>query len=67
MFVEAGFVRAVGRGGNRNIVTAISDVLLSLLPDPKARAAMSAAGQRLIDGQGALRVAQAILAEVCLS
>jgi len=32
-----------------------------LLTDPHARAAMSAAGQHLIDGQGALRVAQAIL------
>ena len=47
-----------------SVVTAIGDALLSLLPDPEARAAMSAAGQGLVDGQGALRVARTILAEV---
>lgn len=38
--------------------------VLSLLGDREARARMSEAGQRLIDGRGALRVAETILAEV---
>jgi UDP-2,4-diacetamido-2,4,6-trideoxy-beta-L-altropyranose hydrolase len=63
VFAVSGFVRVAGRADDSGIVTAIGDTLLSLLSDSKARAAMSGAGQRLIDGQGALRVAQAILAE----
>jgi hypothetical protein len=38
--------------------------VLSLLGDREARARMSKVGQRLIDGRGALRVAETILAEV---
>jgi len=60
-FEEAGLLRIAGRGNNAAIVEAIGDVVAPLLTDPHARAAMSAAGQHLIDGQGALRVAQAIL------
>lgn len=61
--VDAGLIRAVGRADERSVVIAIGDAVLSLLRNPRARAAMSAAGQRLVDGQGALRVAETILAE----
>ncbi|MBI3954327.1 MAG: hypothetical protein HY330_07420, partial [Chloroflexi bacterium] len=59
---EAGLVRLGGCGDGD--LAAVRGAILSLLADPEARAAMSAAGQRLVDGQGALRVARAILAEV---
>lgn len=62
-FVEAGFVRAVGRADHSKVVVAVSEAVLSLLPDAKGRAAMSAAGKGLIDGQGAMRVAAAIATE----
>ena len=61
MFVEAGFVRAVGRADDRGTLNAIGDVVSSLLWDQDTRAALSSAGQELVDGQGALRVAQAIV------
>ena len=63
VFSEAGFVTAVGCAEDIGVVNAVVDILLPLLADPKKRGAMSAAGQQLIDGQGALRVAQAILTE----
>ncbi len=43
------------------MVAAISAATLSLLADFEARVCMSAAGRQLVDGQGALRVAQVIL------
>jgi UDP-2,4-diacetamido-2,4,6-trideoxy-beta-L-altropyranose hydrolase len=63
VFEEAGFLRIAGHGDNNSIVEAIGAAVRTLLADPQARATMSVAGQRLIDGQGALRVAQTILAE----
>ena len=45
-------------------LTEVRDSLLSLLRDREAWTRMSKAGQRLIDGKGALRVAETILAEV---
>jgi len=63
VFAEAGFVRAVGRADDSKVITAMGDALLSMLSDPEARAAMSAAGQQVVDGQGALRVARAILTQ----
>jgi len=64
VFDEAGFVRIAGHADESSVVTAIGDALLSLQHDPETRAVMSSAGQRLVDGQGALRVARTILAEV---
>ena len=61
VFEEAGFIRVAGRGDDDKVVDVIGEAVLSLLPDYRARSAMSAAGQRMIDGQGALRVARAII------
>jgi UDP-2,4-diacetamido-2,4,6-trideoxy-beta-L-altropyranose hydrolase len=61
VFKESGFLRVGGHADEHTIIDTIGDAVLSLLPDLKARAAMSASGRRLIDGKGAMRVAQAIL------
>jgi len=42
----------------------VKESIVCLAKDQAARAAMSTKGQQLVDGQGALRVAQAILAGV---
>ncbi|MCZ6775493.1 MAG: UDP-2,4-diacetamido-2,4,6-trideoxy-beta-L-altropyranose hydrolase [Ignavibacteria bacterium] len=64
VFEESGFIRIAGHGDDDGVVQAIGDAIRTLLPDADARATMSAAGQRLIDGQGALRVARAILGAI---
>lgn len=61
--VEAGVVCAGGSSSESNL-TEVRGAILSLLADRGARSLMSAAGQRLVDGQGAHRVARTILAEV---
>ena len=61
VFEESSFIRFTGRGDDDSVINAIGDAVFSLLQNPKARADMSAAGQRLIDGQGAIRVARTIL------
>ena len=62
---EAGIVLDAGDAtGDADIMTKLSNKLGSLLSDAEARSAMTAAGQRLVDGQGAQRVAQTILAEI---
>ncbi len=61
VFEKSGFLRVAGRGDDDRIHNAIGETVLSLLPDPQGRKSMSGAGQRLIDGQGALRVAERIL------
>jgi len=61
VFEESGFIRVAGRGDDDRILNAIGGVVLSLVPDAHARTTMSSAGQRLVDGQGALRVAGTIL------
>jgi len=63
VFEEAGFLRIAGHADHGSIVEAIGAAVRTLLADPQTRATMSVAGQRLIDGQGALRVARTILAE----
>jgi UDP-2,4-diacetamido-2,4,6-trideoxy-beta-L-altropyranose hydrolase len=63
VFEEAGFLRISGNADHGGIGEAIGAAVRTLLADPQARATMSVAGQRLIDGYGALRVAQTILAE----
>ena len=61
VFEKAGFLRIAGDGDYSGIVDAISDTAKALIADQQTWAAMSAAGQQLIDGQGALRVAQTLL------
>ena len=61
VFEEAGFLRIADHGNHSNIAEAVSDMVGVLLADPEARTAMSFAGQRLVDGRGALRVAQTIV------
>lgn len=60
-FAEAGTVLDVREARQRNAVRRIREALLSLLNDRTARMAMAQAGQRLVDGQGALRVARVLL------
>ncbi len=64
VFEEAGFLRIAGHGDHSGIVEAIGEAVRTLMADPPARATMSVAGQRLIDGHGALRVARTIRAEI---
>ena len=62
---EIGIVLDAGDAtGNTDIMTKIRKALGSSLLDSDARYAMAAAGQRLVDGQGAQRVAQTVLAEI---
>lgn len=60
-FVAAGVVRAAGCAGDSDLLTSVADAVERFLDHPADRAAMSAAGQRLVDGQGARRVARAIV------
>ena len=61
----AGFLRAAGNAEEDDVVAAVAEALMSLLPDPEVRAAMATVGQRTVDGKGALRVAERISAGVC--
>lgn len=61
VFKEAGFIRVAGQADDDKVVKAIVDEIVVLLLDHQARTNMSATGQRLIDGQGALRVARTII------
>lgn len=63
-YAECDVVRTVGSAEDPQIITVIAEAIRRLLNDPAARAAMSAAGQQIVDGQGARRVAQSILAGV---
>lgn len=60
-FVQAGVIRSAGRAEDPGVLQAMRDAVNALLADPGARGAMSAAGQRMIDGQGAIRVAEELL------
>lgn len=59
---EAGIIRAVGRAQDSQIVEAVAEATNDLLRDHDQRQRMSAAGRRFLDGQGALRVAKALVA-----
>jgi len=61
---EAGFLRIAGRADDSRIVGRLAEAIRSLLANGEARGAMSTAGQRLIDGQGALRVARAMVTAI---
>jgi UDP-2,4-diacetamido-2,4,6-trideoxy-beta-L-altropyranose hydrolase len=63
-FAEAGFVRLAGTVGRDDISAGVREQVLPLLADAAAREAMAAAGRALIDGKGAIRVAERILGEV---
>ncbi len=64
VFEESGFLRIVGCGEASTTVEGIAETVGDLLANPQVLARMSLVGQRLIDGQGALRVARVLLAEV---
>ena len=61
-FEEAGFLRVAGDAEKDDVLPPLREVISSLLSDREARTAMSGVGRRLVDGQGAMRVAKEILA-----
>ncbi|MBI3126009.1 MAG: UDP-2,4-diacetamido-2,4,6-trideoxy-beta-L-altropyranose hydrolase [Candidatus Tectomicrobia bacterium] len=63
-FAGAGFARLAGVAGRDDVVAGVREQVLPLLADAAAREAMAAAGRALIDGRGAIRVAERILGEV---
>ena len=50
--------------GANNVIQGIGEAIETLVSDVDARTSMAIAGQRLIDGKGAHRVAQAIYSEI---
>lgn len=58
---EAGCVRSAGKAEEGDALARVRATVASVLGDRPARAAMAQAGQRLVDGQGALRVATELL------
>ncbi len=60
-FDEAGAALAAGATGDPGLGDAIESALQRLATDGALRAAMGARGRELVDGQGALRVARAIM------
>ncbi len=62
---KMGVIWAAGDAtGADNVIESIEEAIETLVSDVDARARMSIAGQRLIDGKGAHRVAQAIYSEI---
>lgn len=62
--VKAGCVRNAGNSNQTDLMDRVEEALLALIHNTNARAAMARAGQALIDGGGADRVARAILEEM---
>lgn len=60
-FAARGTVRAVPEPGAPDLAGRLAEALRALLADAEARRAMAAAGQRLVDGRGARRLAAASL------
>jgi spore coat polysaccharide biosynthesis predicted glycosyltransferase SpsG len=58
----AGVVRSAGRASDPGFHDRLAALVDSLTSDAGARAGLSAAGQRLVDGRGAARVASAVVA-----
>lgn len=56
----AGVLYSIGGAARPDTLTRLAEAIPALLADRPRRAAMSAAGRRLVDGEGALRVAAAI-------
>lgn len=63
-FVVKGVVKPVGHAKDPQISKQIAKEVTGLILNPDKRLEMRKAGQRLVDGQGALRVAKKILALV---
>lgn len=61
-FAQAGFVHSVGGVDQADLIEKIGCAVSRLLQDPTERMRMSQIGQRMVDGRGALRVAQTLLA-----
>ena len=59
-FAEEGCIESVVAGNRKDAGEATANKVAALINDQQRRLAMSAAGRRLIDGQGARRVARAI-------
>ena len=59
-FAQAGCVLLAGVAGAPDLIQRVADGVQQLMADAGLRASMSACGQRLIDGQGAARVAEAM-------
>lgn len=57
---ERGSARAVGRAEEGGVLSALGQAVQALLQEREARIAMSVAGQKLVDGHGAQRVALAL-------
>lgn len=53
-----GIIQMAGHAEDRQLLRTVDTALRRLLSDAHARSRMSQAGQRLVDGQGALRVAK---------
>lgn len=58
---EAGTLVWVGDAGDADLESALTDALVALANHPEQRAEMSRRGRELVDGQGAARVAEAIM------
>ncbi len=59
---QAGCALSVGDSREGDLCARVREALTALLSEAPLRAAMTEAGRRLVDGQGAHRVAQAVLA-----
>lgn len=59
---RAGCARSVGDARQGDLCARIREALTGLLSDAPLRSAMAKAGRRLVDGQGAHRVAEAVMA-----
>ena len=62
-FSQHGAISPISFGGREQFQRALAQALTSLLTCPQRRRQMSQAGQRLVDGLGAKRVA-AVMAEM---
>lgn len=56
----AGTVADAGRPSDHGFEARLEELIAGLIADEAARAAMGAVGQRLVDGQGAIRVAEVL-------
>lgn len=61
---QAGVIKGAGDAQTSDVMCNMIEAVRSVMADAKTRADMSAIGQRLVDGQGALRVAQTIRAAI---
>lgn len=64
---EAGALMWAGNVSDRDLEGRLIEVLTRLAQDPARRTKMSACGRALVDGQGAMRVAQGILEQVAVA